>query len=88
MRDFEEGLLLLRAMAYDPEIHEEPFAFRPERWLPQEGGGEAKGPEPLPHDYSFGFGRRYVGVYKPVFAANSNSTQSVRRTEMGTTPGE
>jgi len=44
------------AMSYNPEIHEDPFAFKPERWLPQEGGGEAKGP--LPHNYSFGFGRR------------------------------
>jgi len=44
------------AMSYNPEIHEDPFAFKPERWLSREDGGEGRGP--LPHSYSFGFGRR------------------------------
>ncbi|KLO13432.1 cytochrome P450 [Schizopora paradoxa] len=44
------------AMSYNPEVHEEPFAFRPERWLPREDGKETN--RVLPHNYSFGFGRR------------------------------
>lgn len=45
-------------MAYDPDIHEDPYAFKPERWLSREDGGEGR--SPLPHTYTFGFGRRYA----------------------------
>jgi len=44
------------AMSYNPEIHEDPLGFNPERWLPREDDGEGRGP--LPHNYVFGFGRR------------------------------
>ncbi|KLO13431.1 cytochrome P450 [Schizopora paradoxa] len=45
-----------RAMSYNPEVHEDPLTFRPERWLCQEDGKETD--VILPHNYSFGFGRR------------------------------
>jgi len=39
---------------HDPEVHPDPLEFKPERFL-AEGGHE---PEPDPHKFVFGFGRR------------------------------
>ncbi|TDL20071.1 cytochrome P450 [Rickenella mellea] len=38
-------------MAHDPDVYHDPFDFKPERFL-----GET--PEPDPHSFTFGFGRR------------------------------
>ncbi|KAF9769696.1 hypothetical protein IL306_012851 [Fusarium sp. DS 682] len=40
--------------AHDPEVHQEPMRFNPERFLSTDG----KEPEQDPHTYTFGFGRR------------------------------
>lgn len=40
-------------MAWDESVYRDPHAFRPERFM----GSDA---EPLPVDFAFGFGRRYV----------------------------
>lgn len=37
----------------DDTVYSDPHVFRPERFLPPN-------PEPLPTDFFFGFGRRYV----------------------------
>lgn len=44
---------LTRAMSLDDTVYSDPHVFRPERFLPPN-------PEPLPTDFFFGFGRRYV----------------------------
>ncbi len=39
---------------HDPDVYHDPMTFKPERFLPTEGTI----PEPDPHLYAFGFGRR------------------------------
>lgn len=41
------------AMAWDETVYRDPHGFRPERFM----GPDA---EPLPVEFAFGFGRRYV----------------------------
>lgn len=43
-----------RQFTHDPEVYKDPMAFKPERYLPEQG----QGPEPDPRRYVFGFGRR------------------------------
>lgn len=43
-----------RHFTHDPEIYDEPMAFKPERFLETTG----KEPTPDPHSFVFGFGRR------------------------------
>ncbi|KAF5963181.1 oxidoreductase [Fusarium bulbicola] len=40
--------------AHDPEVHQDPMGFNPERFLSTDGNQ----PEQDPHTYTFGFGRR------------------------------
>ena len=46
-----------RAMSRDERYYDEPEAFRPERYLNEDGRLMADDRE-LPHSYVFGFGRR------------------------------
>lgn len=41
-------------MTHDPDYYPEPFVFRPERYLEENGHA----PEPDPRTIAFGFGRR------------------------------
>lgn len=48
--------IFFRRTHRDPEIYHEPDVFKPERFL----GIDGRAPEPDPHEYTFGYGRRYV----------------------------
>jgi cytochrome P450 len=48
------------AMAHDERIYREPHEFNPDRYEPRANGGPG---EPFPVG-NFGFGRRYVGIWK------------------------
>lgn len=50
-----EHLIVGRQMSHDPENYHDPFTFKPERFLEENG----RKPELDPRTIAFGFGRRY-----------------------------
>ncbi len=45
---------IIRKMLHDPAVYDQPFEFKPERFIRT----EVKEPELDPHKLAFGFGRR------------------------------
>ncbi|EWG52463.1 hypothetical protein FVEG_11206 [Fusarium verticillioides 7600] len=74
--------------AHDPEVHQDPMRFEPERFLSTDGNQ----PEQDPHTYTFGFGRRvYPGRVLADNALFLNIAQSlavlhIRKDENGAQP--
>ncbi len=48
------GRTIDRKMLHDPTVYDQPFEFKPERFIRT----ESKEPEPDPYKSVFGFGRR------------------------------
>lgn len=51
---YSSFLVRIRQMTHDPERHQDPFTFNPERFLGENGNSV----EPDPSTLAFGFGRR------------------------------